>query len=88
MINKKRMAAALSYDKSKIASPKMTALGQGLTAEHIIKKANEHQVPIVEDPSLVDMLSELHVNETIPEELYQVVAEVFAYIYSLDKKSK
>lgn len=82
------MAAALTYDKMKDHNPKMTALGTGLTADKIIQKANESHVPIVEDPSLIEMLAELNINDSIPEELYEVVGEVFAYIYHLDKKSK
>lgn len=84
----RRKAAALSYDKVKDSVPKMKAIGVGLTAENIIQKANEHHIPIIEDPSLVEMLSQLNLNESIPEELYQAVAEVFAFIYRLDKKSK
>jgi flagellar biosynthesis protein len=55
-------------------------------AEKIIETAKEHQVPIQEDASLVEMLSKLQINETIPEELYQVVAEVFAFVYRVEKQ--
>ena len=36
---------------------------------------------------VAELLSELNINEQIPEELYQVVAEVFAYIYQVDQKA-
>lgn len=88
MIKKRKQAAALSYDQSAAEPPKVTALGKGLVAEKIIEKATEHNVPIVEDPSLVELLSQLNINETIPEELYQAVAEVFAFIYQLDQQNK
>ena len=88
MIQKRKTAAALSYDQLKQSSPRMTALGKGLVAEEILKKAAEHNVPVLEDASLVELLSELNINEAIPEELYQAVAEVFAFIYRLDQKSK
>lgn len=43
---------------------------------------------MLEDASLVELLAELNINETIPEELYQAVAEVFAFIYQADKNMK
>jgi flagellar biosynthesis protein len=81
-----RKAVALKFDQNKDDAPKLTALGKGLVADNIVKKAKENNVPIQEDPTLVELLSQLNINETIPEELYQAVAEVFAYIYQIDKK--
>lgn len=88
MINKRKQAAALSYDQQSQDPPRISALGKGKIAENIIEKAEEHNVPIVEDPSLVELLSELNINETIPEELYEAVAEVFAFVYRLDQRNK
>lgn len=88
MIKKRKQAAALSYDKFSSEPPKVTALGKGLVAENIIEKAKENAVPIVEDPTLIELLSQLNINETIPEELYQAVAEVFAFVYQLDRKHR
>lgn len=85
-VNKKK-AAALSYDQSKDVSPRLSALGKGLVADTIIETAKEHNVPVLEDPSLVELLSNLNVNEKIPAELYEAVAEVFAFVYRLDQKS-
>lgn len=81
-------AAALTYDENKQIAPKLSAKGAGVVAENIIKKAKEHDVPIIEDPSLVELLSELNINETIPDRLYEAVAEVFAFIYQVDKEVK
>lgn len=85
MKEKRKKAAALSYDQSIDASPKVSAVGAGLVAENIIETAQENNVPVLEDPTLVELLSNLNVNETIPEELYEAVAEVFAFIYRLDQ---
>ncbi|ENH98255.1 type III secretion exporter [Gracilibacillus halophilus YIM-C55.5] len=84
----RKKAAALHYDQSYDQAPKVTAAGKGYMAESIIEEAKQSNVPIHEDPSLVSILSELNINETIPEELYQVVAEVFAYIYQVDQSVK
>lgn len=86
MTNERKKAVALSYDQVKDNAPKLTALGKGLIADDIIEIAKENDVPIVEDASLVELLSELNINETIPDELYEAVAEVFAFIYQLDQK--
>lgn len=86
MTKKRRRAVSLSYKQDKHNAPIVSAAGKGYVAEEIIKLAEEHNVPIVEDESLVELLAELNVNEVIPEELYQVVAEVFAFIYQADRE--
>ena len=73
MMDKRKKAAALTYDKLSQEAPRISAIGKGKVAEKIIEKAKEHDVPIVEDPTLVELLSELDINETIPEELYEAV---------------
>ena len=87
-IEQRRAAVALSYDEKSAAAPVIVAKGKGLIAEKIIAEAKEHQVPIQEDPTLVELLGKLNINEKIPEELYQAVAEVFAFIYRTDMEAK
>ncbi|WP_010093447.1 EscU/YscU/HrcU family type III secretion system export apparatus switch protein [Ornithinibacillus scapharcae] len=82
----RKKAVALSYDKEKDSVPRVSATGKGLIAESIIEKAKENHVPIMEDSSMIELLSELDINEKVPEELYQAVAEVFAFIYRTDQK--
>jgi flagellar biosynthesis protein len=86
--NRRTEALALSYDINVQSAPKVVAKGKGIVADNIIKKAREYNVPIQEDSSLVEILSQLQINETIPEELYQAVAEVFAFVYRVDRKHK
>ena len=88
MKDKRKEAIALSYQSDNEAAPKVVAKGAGYIAENIMEKAKDHQVPIQEDSTLVELLSELNINEQIPEELYHVVAEVFAFIYKADKDYK
>lgn len=85
MKDTRKKAVALKYDHHKNGAPRVAATGKGMTAENILQKAEEHNVPIVEDSSLVELLGKLDINQTIPEELYQAVAEVFAYIYKTDQ---
>lgn len=83
-----KKAVALSYNPESDAQPKVTATGKGLVAEKIIETAAASNVPIQEDASLVHLLSQLEINESIPEELYAAVAEIFAFVYRLDRSLK
>lgn len=82
---KLKKAIALKYEKGKREAPVVTATGQGLIAERIIDKARENDVYMRQDSTLVELLGNLEINEKIPEELYNTVAEVFAFIYQMDK---
>ena len=84
---KKKMkeVVALTYKQNLENAPTVIAKGKGAIAENLIKIAQEHHIPIQEDPSLVALLGQLDINESIPEELYQAVAEVFAFIYRIDQ---
>jgi flagellar biosynthesis protein len=81
-----RRAVALSYDPTSADAPVVTAAGQGMVAEEIIRRAREAGVPVTEDPRLAAVLSQIDVGRVIPPELYQVIAEVLAYVYRLDER--
>ncbi len=85
---KRKEAVALKYDLELGDAPRVTAKGQGLIAENILKKAEEAGVPVQEDPTLMELLGQLDVNEMIPERLYGAVAEVFAYLYHMENSHK
>lgn len=85
MTNKRRQATAVTYNQELDYAPKISAQGKGHIAENIIHTAQEKGVPILEDPTLVELLSQLNINDTIPPELFEAVAEVFAFIYHVDQ---
>lgn len=85
MTYKQKKATALQYNEHLSHAPNVTATGRGLVAENILSKAQTANVPIQKDPSLVELLEELDINETIPSELYEAVAEVFAFVYRADQ---
>lgn len=66
-------------------APKVIAKGQGKVAEKIIEIAKEHQLHIHNDPDLIEVLSQLDINEEIPPDLYIVIAELLAFVYSLNR---
>ena len=81
-----KKAVALQYQPSKHAAPVVTAKGQGFVAEKIIALAKKENIPIKDDPDLVQVLSQVDLDEQIPPAVYQVVAEIFSFIYHLNKK--
>lgn len=85
-VKQRKQAAALTYDEAEHLAPKLIAKGSGEVADEIIKLAKENNIPIQEDATLVQLLSELEINEVIPEELYELVAEIFAFIYRVEKE--
>jgi flagellar biosynthesis protein len=79
-------AVALKYTPKVDRAPKVTAKGSGLLAEKIIELAKKHGISIQEDPALVQILSQLDFYQEIPPSVYAVVAEILAFIYSMNKK--
>jgi flagellar biosynthesis protein len=84
----RKTAVAINYDKAAMAAPKLVAKGSGIIAERLIAMARENGIPIVEDKVLVETLDQLSVNQQIPPELYQVVAEILVSVYRADEKLK
>ena len=80
-------AVALKYEFKKMPAPQVVAKGKDFLAQKIKEIAEKHNVPIYEDPPLARLLYEkVEVGEYIPEDLYQVVAKVLAYVYKLKNK--
>lgn len=78
-------AVALYYDGK--SSPVLSAKGQGSVAEEIVAIAEQHDVPLCDNPALVDFLITLELGDEIPEKLYLAVAYIIAFAYDLKGKS-
>ena len=84
--NPTHLAIALLYKKGMVA-PKILAKGQDLVAEKIKAVARENKIPIVENKPLARALYEaVEIGDVVPQNLYQAVAEVLAYVYRLKNK--
>ncbi len=81
-----KKVTAISYDEHD-AAPKIVAKGQGFIAENILKKSEEYDIPVIKDDRLLKMLDNINIGDYIPEELYEVVAEVLAFVVRLDEAS-
>jgi flagellar biosynthesis protein len=79
-------AAALRYEHGRDRAPRVVAKGRGKVAERIVALAREHNVPMVADRNLIQMLDALDVDTEIPVELYRAVAEVLVFVYRLNEK--
>jgi len=77
--DRQELAIALFYDEENV--PRVTATGQGDIARHILAVAEEHNIPLEDDPELAALLAQIPLGDEIPEALYQVVAEVIAFAY-------
>ena len=86
--NRKSQAVALKYVPALDNAPRVVAKGKGKTAEKIIEIARDHNIYIQNDPDLVEVLSHLDIREQIPPEIYVVVAELLAFVYSLNAAEK
>lgn len=84
--NPTHYAVALKYEQG-MEAPVVVAKGQDLVARRIKEIAKEANVVIVENKPLARALySAAEVGDLVPQELYQSVAEVLAYVYRLKKK--
>ena len=85
--NPTHLAVAIQYDKEKYDAPVVVAKGADYLAERIKEVARENDIEIVENKPLARMLyHNVELGEQIPPELYQMVAEVLAYVYGLKGK--
>lgn len=83
MKNVIKKAFAIKYPKDAYA-PFITAKGEGLLAEKILKEAQKNNIKIKEDSQMVEFLSAQQVNSYVPEEIWESLAELFAFILKND----
>ncbi|NLX19574.1 MAG: flagellar biosynthesis protein FlhB [Desulfobulbus sp.] len=77
--NPTHYAVAIRYEAASMNAPVVLAKGQDLVAQKIREIAQDHHVPLVENPPVARLLhSKVEVGQTIPEELFKAVAEILA----------
>ncbi len=82
--NPTHFAVAIQYRAGSMRAPRVIAKGQRLVALRIREAARRHNVPIVENKPLAQALFRtVEVNQEIPADLYQAVAQVLAFVYKL-----
>lgn len=79
-----KKAVALTYDTDDVA-PRVVGKGRGMVADKILEKAKQEDIPVYEDPGLVEELTKINLGDNIPAELYEVVAQVLIFVSDLDR---
>lgn len=87
--NPTELAVALEYERRTMSAPKVVAKGAGFLARRIRELAIAHGVPIVERPPLARALYQaVEIGQEIPAPFYRAVAEILAYVYELEGRSR
>ncbi len=76
--------AALKYNPATDDVPTIVAIGHGHMADKILERAQEHDIPVVQDAGLAQLLSKLSVGDEIPPEVYKVVAQILLFVSGMD----
>jgi len=84
--NPTHISVAIRYDANEMAAPVIVAKGADLVAMKIREIARMHDIAIIENPPVARILHKLDLGEHVPEDLFKVVAEILAHVYSLKGK--
>jgi len=79
-------AVALGYDPHSSDAPKVLASGYGHIARRILEIAKQEQIHIHQDDTLARLLARVPSGTEIPEDAYQLVAELLSFLYQTDRK--
>jgi len=86
--NPTHLAIAIKYDPKEMVAPQIMAKGQRLYAQTIREMAERFDIPIMRNVPLAWGLIELEAGDDIPEDLYQAVAEILAFVYRLKSEEE
>ena len=75
-----KLAVALEDEQGSREAPRVVAKGRGLIAERIIALAEENDIIIEANPALAKALSGVELNDEIPVELFEAVAEIIGFV--------
>ena len=87
-VNPTHIAVAVQYDRDTMVAPKVTAKGREKMARQIVTLARKYNVPIVRDVELARALYEVELDEYVPEELFEVVAEVLLFAWKMKEQGE
>ena len=84
----RRRAGALRFRPEEDRAPRLLARGEGDLARRMIAVAERSGTPVVEDPALCAAIAELPVGREVPENLFRVMAGLFALVYELNEQRR
>lgn len=82
------LAVALEYEQGTRDAPRVTAKGRGEVARRIVELAEEHDVVVDANGPLAEALAGVKLDEAIPLELYEAVAEVIGFVLRTASKTR
>jgi flagellar biosynthesis protein FlhB len=88
IINPTHIAVAIEYDEQIMNAPRLAAKGQSEMAKRIIEIARKHQVPVIRNISLARSLYTLELDQEVPEDLYEAVAEILNFVARLENTNE
>ena len=85
--NPTHYAVALKYEQGETPAPICLAMGVDTVAQRIREVAEEHNIPIVEDPPLARALfATAEIDRPIPKEHYEAVAKIIGFVMRLARR--
>jgi len=87
-MSEKMRAIALKYDENSDSAPIVVAKGAGESAERIIEIAQKNGIPIYRDESTAGILSMLQLSQSIPVELFEIIASIYVEILDHAEKTR
>ncbi|OPX89326.1 MAG: Flagellar biosynthetic protein FlhB [Pelotomaculum sp. PtaB.Bin104] len=85
--NPTRLAVALRYEQGEMAAPRLVAKGAGHFASRIKEIARSNAVPVIENKEVAQFIYQnVEIDQEIPLEIYQAVAQILAMVYRLKAK--
>ncbi|WP_232697047.1 flagellar biosynthesis protein FlhB [Brevibacillus daliensis] len=87
--NPTHFAVAIKYDSTQMVAPTVIAKGQDFLALKIREIAKKNRIVTMENKPLARALyHQVEIGQQIPEDLFKAVAEVLAYVYKIQGKTK
>ena len=81
-----RRVVALRYERAREDAPRVVAHGRGRVAETILEFARANAVPVHQDADMVELLGACELGAEISPELYEVVAQLLAFLYRTNER--
>jgi flagellar biosynthetic protein FlhB len=88
VVNPEHIAVAIKYDQDSDKAPKVVAKGMRVHAEKIKELAKHYGIPILRNVPLAQALNKLDIDEEIPEDLYEAVAEVLSFVFKIREEQE
>jgi flagellar biosynthesis protein FlhB len=88
IVNPTHIAVAIEYDERTMNAPRLAAKGQLQMARRIVEIAKKCQIPVIRNIPLARSLYSLELDQEVPEDLYETVAEILNFVAKLENNNE